>query len=188
LESVTAAANMYFIVAALFGFALSAVLAYPDGAPVCTIGEAAPGSPHKRNYTNDANQTVVPRTGPLSDGGFIVTVGGLTLDPVSPLTVFSLRDIPILVTSLNRNKTFKGVLLIISSNTFNFTDGVELKPLGSDIKVSVPCNNTGYAGFTHTINTAKTSVNGTLYFPRNISNMKLDANIVVSNNRNEGSV
>jgi hypothetical protein len=169
---------MKFILVTLFAI-LSAVAAFPAGAPVCTIDESAPGAPHRGTGF---------RTGPLSDAAFIVTVGGKTLDTATTLEIEAGTVYDVIFTSETGSQPYKGVLGIIHSSTYNFTS-TNLITGTADLQNSEPCAFAkGRAGVTHVNNNDKTSALAKLSIPANVDVVKLDVNIVVANNGVQGSI
>jgi hypothetical protein len=161
---------------------LSSVYAMSNGAPVCTIGAAAPEGTHL-----STNSTV---TGPLSVGTFIVTLNSDTLDPAVSTTINVLENHYIAVTSVAGDKPYRGVLVIASSASTNFTSAV-LQPAGvseDTLKTSLPCAEIGRAGVTHNSSDTKTITYYTLIVPKNLADLKLDVNVVVANNAINGSI
>jgi hypothetical protein len=165
---------------------LSSVLALQTGAPICTIDEAAPGPPHRVAYSS-GNFTLEPRTGPLSDGTYIVTLNGATLVPNSTTAINASQSYTIAVTSEDGNQQYKGVLVIASSASTNFTAAV-LQPVGGLLQASTPCAVLRRAGVTHTSAASKTTSTTTLNVPKNVTDLKLDVNVVVANNAAQGSI
>jgi hypothetical protein len=165
---------------------LSSVFALQSGAPVCPIDEAAPGPPHRVAYTS-GTFTLIPRTGPLSDGAFIVTLNGVTLDPAVSTAINALQSYTIAVTSEDGLQSYKGVLVIASSKSTNFTSAV-LQPVGPLLQASTPCAVLRRAGVTHISAVSKTTSSSTLNVPTNVADLKLDVNVVVANNEVQGSI
>jgi hypothetical protein len=156
---------------------LSSVYAMSNGAPVCTIGAAAPEDTHLS--TNSV-------TGPLSVGKFIVTLDGVTLDPAVSTAINASQSYTIAVTS-NGDRQYKGVLVIASSASTNFTSAV-LQPVGPLLQASTPCAVISRAGVTHNSAALKTTSSSTLNVPKNVADLKLDVNVVVANNDVQGSI
>jgi hypothetical protein len=165
---------------------LSSVLAMPSGAPVCPIGGPAPGDAHLLPRAN-GNITINPRTGPLSDGTFIVTLNGVTLDPSVNTAINASQGYTIAVTSEEGIQQYRGVLVIASSASTNFTSTV-LQPVDGTLQASLPCAQIRRAGVTHVSAATKTTSSATLKVPTNVADLKLDVNIVVANNEVQGSV
>ena len=151
------------------------VRALPTGAPVCTVGVAAPGSPH----TSPGRS---PQTGPLAIAGFIVKIGDQILDANTPITLQAYQDLRIVVTSESGVQPFKGALVIVSKvgldtqNTFSLTPEDETK-----LQISPACPSFARDGVTHIDNELKTSVEATMRFDENIQDLLLDVNVVVIN-------
>jgi hypothetical protein len=163
---------------------LSSVLAWPDGAPECTIGAAAAMGTHL------STNSTLPVTGPLSDGTFVVTLDGVTLDPTVSTTINALEIYYIAVTSVTREKPYRGVLVIASSASTNFTSAV-LQPAGVSefiLKASPSCGEISRAGVTHKSPDTKTITYSSLLVPKNLADLKLDVNVVVANNAINGSI
>jgi hypothetical protein len=152
----------------------------PTGAPVCTIDFSAVNNLHLAPERN-------PRTGPLSNAGFIVTINGVTATPGVLVELPAQREIPVVVTSESGIQPFKGVLLIISAPNVAFTDELYTKsPL---LQQSIPCQGTGTrAGVTHRSNVTKTQANFFLNIQDNVDEVNLDVNVVVVNNAFQGSI
>ena len=170
--SVTAWITFSFIIAIISVF----VRALPTGAPVCTLGVAAPGNPH-----TSAGRS--PQTGPLAIAGFIVKIGDVILDTNTPITVQAYQDLRVVVTSEGGEQPFRGALVIVSKpgipilNAFSLTTNDETK-LQSQNATCAPLN---ADGVTHVDNEIKTSVEATLNFDQNIQELLLDVNVVVVN-------
>lgn len=170
----------------LFAFfaAIATVLALPTGAPTCKINEAAPQDAHLQTRGG-----IPPRTGPLSDGGFIITIDGVTLDPATPLEITAGVNHDVTFTSESGSQPFRGVLGIIHSSSYNFTFTNFGRGDSLDLQDSVPCSDIkGLAGVTHIDRNTKTAVTGRLNIPVNIDEVKLDINMVIANNEEQGSV
>ena len=162
-----------FIAAVLTG---AVVQALPDGAPVCDIGEAAPGSLHQSPFRQ-------PETGSLAAGGFQVLLDDAALDPAVPKAVSANQDIQVRVTSLDGTKEFRGVLLILSQAGFSSTIGAFQLTTDEELAVQIsgPCIDDGYAGITHVNNDLKSNVTASMIFDKNYGDLKFDVNIVVQN-------
>jgi hypothetical protein len=159
-------------------FAVTAPL--PTGAPVCTIDFAAVNNLHLAAERN-------PRTGPLSNAAFIVTINGVTATPGVLIEIPAQKEIPVVVTSESGSQPFKGVLLIISEPNVAFTNELFTKsPL---LQQSIPCQGTGTrAGVTHRSNVTKTEATAYLNIQDNLDEVNLDVNVVVVNNAFQGSI
>jgi hypothetical protein len=167
---------------------LSSVLALPTGAPVCPIDGAAPGDAHlAARVVAGTNITINPRTGPLSDGTFIVTLNGVTLDPAVSTAITASLSYTVAVTSEDGTQPYRGVLVIASSASKNFTAAV-LQPVGGLLQASLPCAQLRRAGVTHISAVSKTTSSSTLNVPTNVADLKLDVNVVVANNEVQGSI
>ena len=179
--------TIFIVVLTIAFYIPSAVVvthALPDGAPVCRINEASPDSLHTFFLRE-------PQTGSLSTGGYHVLLDDDDgpLDPAVPITVKANSEIRVVVTSIDGQKEFRGILLILSQvgfstiGTFQLTTEDEL----AKAKISDPCLQLGYGGITHTDAELKSNVTTTMMFDKNYDNLKLDVNIVVMNrNQNEG--
>ena len=170
--SATAWIPFLFIIAIISVF----VRARPNGAPVCTLGVAAPGNPH-----TSAGRS--PKTGPLAIAGFIVKIGDVTLDTNTPITVQAYQDLRVVVTSEGGEQPFRGALLIVSKPGIPILDAFslstdDLTKLQSHSDTCAPLN---ADGVTHVDNEIKTSVEATLNFDQNIQELLLDVNVVVVN-------
>jgi hypothetical protein len=152
------------------------VNAFPDGAPVCRINQASPDSLH----TFIVRQ---PRSGSLRTGGFQVLLNNEPLDTAIQKTVNASETMSVVVTSLDGQKQFRGILLILSQvgfstiGTFQLTTDDEL----AKAKISDPCIQAGYGGITHIDAELKSNVTTTMKFDRNYDDLRFDVNIVVMN-------
>jgi hypothetical protein len=152
------------------------VQALPDGAPVCEINEASPGSLHTLFLRQ-------PKTGSLSVGGFQVLLNNEPLDTAIQKTVNASETMSVVVTSLDGQKQFRGILLILSQvgfstiGTFQLTTDDEL----AKVKISDPCIQAGYGGITHIDAELKLNVTTMMKFDQNYDDLKFDVNIVVMN-------
>jgi hypothetical protein len=167
----------------LFTLLAAITTALPTGAPVCIIDESAPGSPHR--VTRNGKPF---RTGPLSDGGFSVTVGGTVLDTATPLALVAGTVYDVVFTSEDGLQPYRGVLGIVHSATYNFTTA-NFNTGTPDLQNSMPCSLIkGLAGVTHVSGSDKTSALAKFSVNANIDVVKFDVNIVVANNDNSGSI
>jgi hypothetical protein len=161
----------------VFALLFGSVTARPDGSPVCTVGSAAPSGAH---LTRNASITV---TGPLSQGNFAVSIGGLTLSSSGFNNVTSDTNLNLELTSTNGG-VFKGVLIILNEAGVNLTSSLTTN--STLLKTQALCPPDGYGGFTHTSRDLKTSASGTINMPANLEAF-LDVNVVVVNNSTAGS-
>ena len=162
---------MMLIVSAFAALALAnivVVVALPGGAPVCTVGSAAPSSLHlTRPFI---------LTGGLPLGNFKVVIGanqlsgGTFVNRVTANTNLSLQV---------SGAEFKGVLVILNKDGTNLVSS--LTTSSSLLQTQSSCPPSGYGGFTHTSRDVKTSVSATINMPANLEAF-LDVNVVVANN------
>jgi hypothetical protein len=155
--------------------AVVVVQALPSGAPVCTIGEAAPGNPHTAAERS-------PLTGPLSMAGFIVKIGDETLNTSTPITVQAYEDLRVEITSESGEQPFRGALMIVSKTGGVIEEAFTLNEAdASKLQINTLCAPSAASGVTHVNNELKTSVGATLRFDENIQEVLLDVNVVVIN-------
>ena len=162
---------MMLIVSAFAALAFAnivVVVALPGGAPVCTVGSAAPSSLHlTRPFI---------LTGGLPLGNFKVVIGanqlsgGTFVNRVTANTNLSLQV---------SGAEFKGVLVILNKDGTNLVSS--LTTSSSLLQTQSSCPPSGYGGFTHTSRDVKTSVSATINMPANLEAF-LDVNVVVANN------
>ena len=150
------------------------VFAYPSGAGSCAEGGDAIGQTGESHVA-----TGKPiNTGPLSDGGFSVTLGD------SVLAQFQTFTFPINTkTSLTINsssKQFKGFLIRLGE-TGTMTDLAFDGNTDSQLKVSPLCTAAGVGGITHTTSDDKTTITAYLNLDAVAADMPLDVTIVVDN-------
>ena len=154
--------------------AISSVVSLPTGAPVCTVGNAAPSFRHlTRSFI---------QTGGLPLGGFKVFIGGNELRNgtfVNRITANTNLNLQI------SGAEFKGVLVILNKDGTDLTS--RLTTNSSLLKTQSRCQSSGYSGFTHTSRDLKKSVNATINMPANLDAF-LDVNVVVVNNGTAGSI
>ena len=146
------------IVSAFAALALAnivVVVALPGGAPVCTVGSAAPSSLHlTRPFI---------LTGGLPLGNFKVVIGanqlsgGTFVNRVTANTNLSLQV---------SGAEFKGVLVILNKDGTNLVSS--LTTSSSLLQTQSSCPPSGYGGFTHTSRDVKTSVSATINMPANL--------------------
>ena len=150
--------------------------ALPNGAPVCTVGEAAPQVKHLELSRN-------PRLGHLNEGGFYIQIGDTILSDTTTVYEYDAHeDIPVLVTSESGGQPFKGVLIVasrvgsdLSANLF-LKDDTQLRFLQQ-----AQCD-AGRVAVTHWNNNTKSAVTATMNFDKNFDIVLVDVNIVVVNN------
>lgn len=147
---------------------VNVVVALPGGAPVCTVGSAAPSSLHlTRPFI---------LTGGLPLGNFKVVIGanqlsgGTFVNRITANTNLSLQV---------SGAEFKGVLVILNKDGTNLVSS--LTTSSSLLQTQSSCLPSGYGGFTHTSRDVKTSVSATINMPANLEAF-LDVNVVVANN------
>lgn len=148
------------------------VQALPNGSPVCTVGEAAPGGPHPFRS--------IKSTGPISLGNFTVTIGSNVLDSTKINIITSGTDLSFNVSSTTGIK-FRGVLMVVNQAGVNLTSNLNatiVNVTGPLFKPQADCVGMGYSGFTHTTRDDKSSVTGTIQLPTGQA-ANLDVNIVL---------
>ena len=154
--------------------AISSVVSLPTGAPVCTVGNAAPSFRHlTRSFI---------QTGGLPLGGFKVFIGGNELRNgtfVNRITANTNLNLQI------SGAEFKGVLVILNKDGTDLTS--RLTTNSSLLKTQSRCQSSGYSGFTHTSRDLKKNVNATINMPANLDAF-LDVNVVVVNDGTVGSI
>jgi hypothetical protein len=152
-------------------FALTAVLASasvgyvtsnPDGAGACPAGEGAPGGSH-------TSRTLT--TGLLSDGGFSVTIDGMTPSASNKVTVNNNLNFDVVVTGTG-DKTFKGILIRVGNT---LSDQVTA---GDGLKVAPVCGTVGSA--THIDSSSKASGQATINLD-GAATLNVDISVVVQN-------
>lgn len=148
--------------------------ALSSGAAQCVEGAVSVGSPHMVDGAI---------TGSLADGGLELAIDGAVLDPATPLTAG--MDIPIAVRSTDGASTFRGALIRLNSlsddSAFDVDDS-------GDVQLSSFCVSPA-AGVTHTSNSDKTQLGGTLMLSETATGpILVDVTVVVSSNSNDGSV
>jgi hypothetical protein len=112
-----------------------------------------------------------------------VRIGSLVLDSnavnqISP-------GIDLSVQLLSADELFRGVLIVINKEGVDLSSN--LRPTSFDLKPQVQCPSSGYSGFTHTSESPKSSIEGTLFLGPSITAF-LDVNIVIRNSQQFGSV
>jgi len=173
-NSFTNSDTMRFTAFILITAFCKSVLAYPDGAGSCAEGADAIGQPGESHVA-----TGKPiNTGPLSDGGFSVTLGDTVLAQFQTFT-FPINT----KTSLTINsssKQFKGFLIRLGE-TGAMTDLAFDGNTDSQLKVSPLCTAAGVGGITHTTSDDKTTITAYLNLDAVAADMPLDVTIVVDN-------
>ena len=140
------------LITALIAFASEIVCAFPNGSPICIVGEAAPRNEHVRPSRN-------PLTGSMEAGGFIVKINDVALTADSTIELQANQDVRVVVTSEDEIKPFRGALLIVSksgvdlSGTFSLTTADATK-----LKEALGCLGVPADGVNHVTNDLKTSV------------------------------
>ena len=151
------------------------VHALPNGAPVCTVDQAAPASLH---LTRGA---AITGTGPLSTADFNVTFNDIDLSSLS--TIVLDPSTPTKVEVIANGVPMKGVLIIVSKP---FTDLSSTFSLSTEeaalLQVSAICAAEIKGGVTHNDESFKTAVSATMTFDQAYTDLKLDVNVVVQNN------
>jgi hypothetical protein len=135
-----------------------AVTALPTGSPVCTVGSAAPQSPHT-DYTPNLFGTIESRT-------FQVKIGGVVLSSITTNTLAANTNLTLEVSSSSGTQ-FKGVLVVLNRDGFNLSSSLRISPTSTLIKLQDSCASAGYGGFTHQSRTLKSSVDATVNLPSN---------------------
>ena len=178
-----------FIVALSF---FSAVFAFPNGAPICSIGPGVLRNEHVRDSRN-------PQTGSVEKENYVVLLNGNQIydDPLDEtlFNLFQFGEVSTLtLQSPPVGSYFKGLLVIASAGNVDNVDILDTKTPGAIIitdpnttKPSLGCENVLVSSATHVINTEKSSV--AMGFQWAILDQKLflDVNIVVNNNVTAGS-
>ena len=147
---------------------VNVVVALPSGAPVCTVGSAAPSSSHL------LRPSIV--TGGLPVGNLKVLIGGTQLS--GGTFVNRITATTNLILEVN-GAEFRGVLVILNKEGTNLTSSVTTS--SSLLQTQSSCPPSGYGGFTHTSRDIKTSVTANINMPANLEAF-LDVNVVVANN------
>jgi hypothetical protein len=138
--------------------------AFSTGAGGCAGGTAAVGSLH-------LTRSVV-KTGPLSDVGLVVTLGGVPIEQAKPIPVGV--DTVLAVSGTE----FKGVLFRMSAGNVDVTNN--LVP-GTNTQVAAVCT-APVKGVTHTNHDLKSTATGTVRFDQPLSNITMDVTVVLQNN------
>ena len=176
-----------FVVALSF---ISAVVAFPNGAPICAIGPSVVRNEHVRASRK-------PDTGPIEKNGYTVLLNGnvITDDPLDPTAVnlfqFGVQSAVTILAPTGRY--FKGVLMIAHDGTISDVDILNTKEppalnlTDANTKPSLGCATVNVASMVQVINTQKTLVGVGLTWPAVDVNLFLDTTIVVNNNATAGS-
>ena len=152
-----------------------AVLALPNGAPICAIGDSNVRNLHLAAARN-------PKSGQIQAGDFDVFINGVILNRTAtgnntfPFEVS--RNDTISIKSL-KGKQFKGVLVILSQGENNTKAG--LLPQ-APYKDAIGCEGLEWAGLSHDENSLKEEMNSTLRWDILGDKFLFDVNIVVQNN------
>ena len=153
------------------------VTALPNGAPVCTVGEAAPQVKHLEISRN-------PRQGKLIEGGFYIQIGTTILtDTTTTIYEYNAHeDISVIVTSETGGQPFKGVLIVMSRVSADLGANLFLKNDGQLQFLKQAQCDAGRVAVTHWNNQTKTAVEATMNFDENYDVVLVDVNIVIVNN------
>jgi hypothetical protein len=150
--------------------------ALPNGAPVCTVGEAAPQVLHldpKRN----------PRLGHLVEGGFYIQIGSTILNDTSTIYEYEANeDIPVLLTSESGSQAFKGVLIVASVVGSDLSASLFLQGAEQLQFLKQSQCDAGRVAVTHFNNNTKTAVRATMNYDENFDIVLVDVNMVIVNN------
>ncbi len=142
---------------------ISQATAYSTGAGACPIGEAAPGGSHLSGTPG--------LVGPLSEGNYTVTVGGINVTNGDTLDI-SMLDFDITVTA--EGTQFKGILIRIGGATADQVTSEDLTAPAS------ACGDDDVGSATHsnaslkTVGTASVSLDG-------MTRMDVDISVVLEN-------
>ena len=116
---------------------VNVIVALPSGAPVCTVGSAAPQDKHlERN---------IIKTGGLEVGNLKVFIGGTQLSGgtfVNRITSSTNLNLEV------NGAEFRGVLVILNKQDTNLTPS--LTTSSSLLQTQSSCPPAGFGGFTHT--------------------------------------
>jgi hypothetical protein len=156
-------------------YIIHVVKALPTGAPVCTVGEAAPQNLHLDPQRN-------PRLGPLSDGGYYIQIGNTVLKDTSVIYEFeAYQDLTVLLTSQSGVQPFKGALIVLSKVGVDLAGNLFLNATQLQLLRQSQCD-AGRVAVTHNNNITKTAVTATINFDDNYDILNVDVNLVVVNN------
>jgi hypothetical protein len=149
--------------------------ASPNGAPVCTVGVAAPGSTHLSGAS----------TGSLASAGYLVAFNGVDLKSFNgTIELNATSPIKVEVIATTTGSPFKGVLVVVSKVVTNLSGRFSLSTTEQAlVKISDICTGELKSGFTHVDNSLKQNVSATLDFAgKGYADLKLDVNVVLQNN------
>jgi hypothetical protein len=167
----------FYAVVALASFLLLGVHlvhGFSSGAPVCTVGEPAPGDPHQRG-------AALTFTGTLASAGFSVTFDDVDISTLPSIEVKT--GTPVKVEVIANGVPLKGVLVIVSRPSTDLSGALSLSAEESALlQVSQVCSFEIKAGVTHMDESFKTMVSSTLSIDEPYADLKLDVNVVVQNN------
>ena len=170
---------------------VSAVMALPNGAPVCNIGAANVQNAHLRKDRN-------PQTGPNDANGYVSILDGRPLYqlPTDP-TFTNLFDFGVenrLVIQSVAGQYLKGILVIASGGDTENVDILDTRtPQALTIidpnvtKESIGCENFAVSSVVHTEPSEKNSIAMNFKWPIYGQKLFLDVNIVKNNNDTVGS-
>ena len=149
--------------------------ALSTGAPICSIDGPAPQNIHLQRGAN------ITGTGSLASAGFNVTFNGVDLSSLSSIQVNA--SSPIKVEVRSSGVPLKGVLVIVSKASTDFTDVFTLSTEEATlIQKSEFCPALARGGVTHVSPDEKNKVSATMTFDKAYTDVKLDVNVVTQNN------
>jgi hypothetical protein len=166
--------NLGRLLSAVCGFLVAIPMdAYPYGAGACPGGYAAVGGSH---YSGTIT------TGPLSFGGFSVTLDSKQLSQVAP-TNFSIGHNHVLSLQVTTAPFFKGILFRLGSNgKVNTRNALSIRSEETELRLaSDTCLPLGAGGVTHTSDDQKSVATTILRLNTVASNLPLDITVVVAN-------
>ena len=176
-----------FVVALSF---ISAVVAFPNGAPICAIGPSVVRNEHVRISRN-------PQTGTIEKEGYTVLLNGNPLldDPLdaTQVNLFQFGEQGAVTILSPTGRYFKGVLMIVHDgiasdvDLLNTKEPAALNLTDANTKPSAGCATVNVASMVQVINTQKTLVGVGLTWPVENVNLFMDTTIVINNNATVGS-
>lgn len=154
--------------------------AYPSAAGRCPAGEAAVSSSHVAEFAG-AGKTVA--TGTLAEGGFSVRLNDVPLGGKPPSFRVG-EEQTISITS--DSNPFRGFLIRIGPPQGIVVDLRDAIQIGNGTDTQVATNTCveveQVGGLTHTSNTDKMEISGTLFVEQALSGIQLDVTVVEVNN------
>lgn len=173
---------MRSFVAALYLLAYTSVVALPDGAPICAIGD-----PNVRNVHLAASRK--PKTGAIQVGGFDIFIDGQPLvvaAGAAPVAYPFLGGVNhTLTVKSSTGAQFRGTLVLLSVNR---TPSTPTKAYLSNVdnanyESALGCEGLPHVGLSHSDKPLKSVMNMNLFWPNTTGDLlNLDVNIVVANN------